>query len=340
MIAMLKKLPIILLLVFVSISNSFSQRNVLIEQFTNSGCTPCAGNTPIVASYVNANSADVIMLAYHSSFPYQDSMYYENAVQNNQRVAYYNITGVPFSKVDGNYFSGNLVPTIANTISTRLQVAPKYYISFTNTSLNGNAVSATVTLTSLNQSNVADNLVVQVVVVEKNVLKSAYLASPGNNSETEYPWVVRRMLPDANGTSLINKALNGVDVVNVNWTATNFKNLAEMRLVAFVQNVTTKEVYQAEIINPNITTGLSTVKSESNFAIYPNPAKSDLTIELNNELNDAYVEIYNQIGNLVYKAKLNSNKEQINVDVFANGIYFVTLHNQMSKYSKRIVVAK
>lgn len=66
------------------------------------------------------------------------------------------------------------------------------------------------------------------------------------------------MLPDETGTVLLNTGLNETNEVSLTWTADNFKDLSQLRVVAFVQNTATKEVYQAEISAPEISTGLAT----------------------------------------------------------------------------------
>ena len=257
------------------LTTTFAQRKVLVEQFTNSGCPPCAGNTPVVAAYVNSNLNTVLMLAYHTSFPYFDSMYFVNSFQSNQRVAYYSVGGVPNSRVDGNYFAGNLVPTISTTIPARAAIAPRYAISFSPTNLSNNTVTINATFQSIDAMNQNESLTAMIVVAENNVLKSSYVCCAGANSETEYPWVVRRMLPDENGTPLINKQLNGIDLVNLNWTANNFKDLSEMRIVAFVQNTVAKEVYQAEISTPVIPTAVNEINNNEStmFNVFPTIAQ-------------------------------------------------------------------
>lgn len=321
---------------------SMAQRKVLVEQFTNSGCPPCAGNTPVVAAYVNSNPSQVLMLAYHTSFPYNDSMYYENALQSNERVSYYNVPSVPNSYVDGNYFSGNLVPTLSGTITTRAADAPRYSINFMNSSLSGSTLTAQVVFQSVDANNQGESLVAMIVATEKDVLKSSYLASPGNNSETVYPWVVRRMLPDENGTTLVNNSLNGVDSVNVSWSVNNFKDLNELRVIAFVQNVLTKEVYQAEISTPQIFTGIfsSPKVDEELFTLFSSAANDFISVHLNKLSNNSTIKVFDQLGQPVYSASVNSFDFQIKTSGYSNGIYFVQLQDGSLTQTKKFSVTR
>lgn len=318
-----------------------AQRKVLVEQFTNSGCPNCAGNTPVVADYVNDNPDEVLMISYHVPFPYNDSMYHENSYQSDQRVDYYNVFSVPASRVDGNYFSGNLVPVMAATITARAAIAPRYNISFNSSQLSANTVSVNISFTSIDAGNTGQPLNAMVVVTEKNVLKSSYAASPGNNSETAYPWVVRRMLPDENGTVLLNTGLNETNEVFLTWTADNFKDLSQLRVVAFVQNTATKEIYQAEISTPEISTGLTgtTKESDALFDLIPNITTDNFTIRMYNSNDFSRVSIFDVNGRIRFEANIESTSLTIDAGSMPAGIYIVQVSNSIATASKRLIVS-
>jgi thiol-disulfide isomerase/thioredoxin len=324
-------------------TNTVAQnRVVLIEQFTNSGCGSCAAYTPTVYNYLNNNPADVVGVSYHASFPYNDSMHYENPTDANARINFYNIGGVPHSVVDGNYFDNStnvLNPTIATTINTRKAIAPAYEITNPTLTLVGNQLSGTFAFKSLNTSTA--NLVAHVVVIEKDVLKSSYAASPGNNSETHYPYVMRKMFPTANGTILSNTTINGTDSINLNWTLAHIKNNAQLRVVAFVQNTTTKEVQEAQMFEiPTTTTALkSTLATLTNATLYPNPASNTVAITLANATFINTITITNELGEIVYNQVVNATTAVINTNInLANGLYFVTIANDATHITKKLTI--
>lgn len=111
-------------------SLSFAQqRIVLLEQFTNSGCPPCASSTPTVLNYVDTSPNDVVAIAYHTSFPYNDSMYFENPVQSNTRTSLYGVSGVPHTVIDGNYYSNGspaFISVMSSTINARKAMPAQY----------------------------------------------------------------------------------------------------------------------------------------------------------------------------------------------------------------------
>jgi hypothetical protein len=305
------------LLLLVAIISSIAQnRVVLIEQFTNSGCSICATHSPAVFNYVDNNSADVVAIAYHTAFPYNDSMYHENS-------------------------SSVFVPQIATTINTRKTEAPLYSIVALNTGFNNGVLDGEFVFTSNTSSNTTDSLVAHIVVVEKNVLKSAYVASPGNNAETEYGYVMRKMLPNQNGTLLLHKAINESDTVSFSAILSNIKNLNELRIVAFVQNVTTKEVYSAFLFNPQITNIKEERKLDNTFKIYPNPLAKTFTVSATDGETFKSINIVNLQGAVVYRYTSSTESSFTSLDIeISAGMYFIEITNDAQRFVQRIVISK
>lgn len=333
--------------ILLSVLSVAQNRVVLIEQFTNAGCPPCAASSPGVFNYVDMNSADVVAIAYHTSFPYNDSMYFENPTESNSRVAYYGVPGVPYSIVDGNYYensSSAFIPVMASTVNTRKAAAPQYSIEALSLTLSGDQLLGSFQYTSLDMSNTSENLLAHIVVIEKNVLKNAYASSPGANSESQYGYVMRKMIPDAAGTILMNKTLNSKDTVSIDLTLSNIKNNNELRLVAFVQNSATKEVYQSQLYTPQIIP-LSVPQQTLTLLdciIYPNPAVNNISVSFNKKQFIKSISIYNQLGELVHYDLLNTStnliiKEELNL---LPGIYFVKISKNENDLFQKIIINK
>lgn len=345
---MLKKsLSAFAIICAVSSYTNAQERIVLIEQFTNSGCPPCAAVTPPVFSFTNNNLDKVVAIAYHTNFPYKDSMHLENASENNQRVEYYSVAQVPYTVMDGNVFSGTSATFNSNTltrVNNRLAVNARYVISADSLNLTNNNLRGTFKFTSANAANATENLVAHVVVIEKNVLKSAYTGSPGENAENEYGYVMRKLLPDVNGTNMINKTLNGSDEITINWTVTKVKVNEEVRVVAFIQNNVTKEIYQAKMFTPiNLAMGLTNhQKSNSNsLIVYPNPSAGNLTLAFDDAQMVESLTVINQIGETVYTQNIGIVTKEIQSDVVLhNGIYFLIVHTNNGTVSRKVIIVK
>lgn len=336
-----------LLLFFVNIIGFAQQRVVLIEQFTNSSCPPCASYSPLVYDHANNNSNICCAVAYHTSFPYSnDSMYWDNTAESDQRVSYYAVSGVPYSIVDGNVYDGPstvFTSGISSIVGNRAAVAPKYILQSTNFTLNGNLLSGSIKFTSADASNSGENLVAHIVVIEKNVLKSSYSASPGSNSETSYEYVMRKMLPDADGMVLVNTAINGSDSTLINWTLHKIKNIDELRVVAFVQNNTTKEVYQAQLFNPDKITSVKEEFFTNSFSVFPNPAKDEITISFGTITSIRFIRLYNSLGQVVHSESVNSRAPHIRlITELPSGMYFIEVEGNDFRFKelKKMVIIR
>ena len=341
---MKKRLIIYLLFAFCGVSAN-AQRVVLIEQFTNSGCPICATHNPAVNNFVAANGGQVVSISYHTSFPYSDSMYFENPIESNERVAFYNVVGVPYSIVDGNYYrnpSSVFGPVISTTITNRLNDAPDYLITsiYNEIDVSANKIDAELVFTSLNANNINDSLQAMIVVIENTVLKSSYAGSPGANTETEYKYVMRKMIPGSAGTTLLNKNLSGTDTISFDWTFQNIKNINEVKVIAFVQNVNTQEVYQAASFTPTILTSVNTPADFFSVNCFPNPATKILLIHTSGTRNEGQFILTNMIGQTIWTGKFNSADKLVHIDVsqFPKGSYVLTVFDGMNtKHSKVIL---
>jgi hypothetical protein len=335
-------------IILTSATTSFSQtRVVLIEQFSNSSCPPCGAVSPSVYAFANNNQPDVAVIAYHTLFPYNnDSMYFENPTEATQRVNYYSVAGVPNSVLDGNVYNGSTNPFVTNIstlVGNRLNVAPRYDVIASNLVLNGNQLSGVVKFTSLNTLNVSENLIAHVVVVEKNVLKSSYAASPGANSETEYGYVMRKMVPNASGTSLVNTSLNGSDSIPINWTLNHIKNKAELRVVAFVQNASTKEVHQARLFAVSqAPVGLmEDVTSLRSALIYPNPSTGEFSISFKTQENLKSLMIFDPLGKVVFSENLGfTTYRTIRGINLGPGAYYVKIETSAGSEIQKLLITE
>lgn len=74
-------------------------------------------------------------------------------------------------------------------------------------------------------------------------------------------------------------------------------------------------------------------------SLSPNPTRNkSFAIKLNNLTGESYITIYNIIGVLVKKFKMNSDYTRVNLSEFSKGIYLVNIANNKKKLVKKIVV--
>ncbi|MCF8363107.1 MAG: T9SS type A sorting domain-containing protein, partial [Prolixibacteraceae bacterium] len=90
------------------------------------------------------------------------------------------------------------------------------------------------------------------------------------------------------------------------------------------------------VLNP---TDVSTFKTDNpGFKIYPNPTTGKVTISLNG-MKKAEINIFNLYGQLVFKEKINSPKEQLfDLSNQASGLYFVHLNSSNGNQIKKLTI--
>jgi len=239
---------------FLISKQAFTQRIAVLETFTNASCTACATWEPSFNDIIDTLSVPTIRIAYHTALPGLDSMHLENPAEVNDRAARYDLGGTPWTYINGNvvYGTGVLVnfwtPAIIDTMHT--SDIPKYKISFENALYKNRFHKGKVVFTSAFDFNATDTLQAYVILIEKDVLKSSYLATPGYNSETHYEYVMRKMMHGSAGVILTHSAIMGSDTISYSYDTWNIKDTANTSIIAFVQNKNTNEIYQAAQIDP------------------------------------------------------------------------------------------
>ncbi len=216
------------------------ERTMLSEHFTNASCPPCAAQNPGFDALMNVNIARVAPIKYHTAWPGFDPMYQDNSADASARTSYYSIGGVPRVVLDGGQFTGapaSVTQTIVNTI-TNISSPVIIVVDETKT---GNTINVEASIEALLPIN-SNDLRVHVVAVEKEI---NYSSAPGSNGEKDFPYVMRKMLPSSNGTTIPPMAANTTETVNVSYTLPNFVDVNEMRTIVFVQDQSTGYVYQS-----------------------------------------------------------------------------------------------
>jgi hypothetical protein len=89
-------------------------------------------------------------------------------------------------------------------------------------------------------------------------------------------------------------------------------------------------------------TGINDFAADTDFEIYPNPARENITIRLNNEnAQTLTIEIMNLLGGLVINPVTTNKREQyLNLDHLAEGCYLVKISNGISKSVKKVIINK
>lgn len=232
-----------------------SQRFVLAEEFTQASCGPCAAQNPGFNALLNANSTKIIGLKYQVWWPGYDPMYEHNEPDVDARVAYYGVSGVPRGWVDGVIITGGSYSGAVNgltqtEINTQYAVPSPFDIDLTYT-FNNDYSEMQVDVDILCTQAVSGNLRLHTVLMEEEI---NFTSPPGSNGEKDFYGVMKKMLPNANGTTLATSWTPGMTqsysfTVDVPWYT---YNLNELAVVCFIQNNSTKQIHQTKFVPNNL----------------------------------------------------------------------------------------
>lgn len=98
----MKKLSILaFVLLCAAVVSAQHQRRVLIEEFTNASCPPCAAYNPAFNATIAANIQYLTPIKYQTNWPGVDPMNAQTQSDVSPRVDYYSVNGVPYGNQNG-----------------------------------------------------------------------------------------------------------------------------------------------------------------------------------------------------------------------------------------------
>ncbi|MCK4546728.1 MAG: T9SS type A sorting domain-containing protein [Candidatus Eisenbacteria sp.] len=186
------------IMLFCSLPVDAADRSVVMEHFTNAGCGPCYTHDPWIKEFV-ASHEDLVVVSYHVSWPWSgDPFYQANITENNGRKNFYNVTGVPHIR-----FNGNREPVYPYTVSSlealyaslNLTSPAVINLSGTYTPARGSRDGSGTLIVEViaEQSFAGDDKRIVLALCENGIHYSA------PNGIQDHYWVMRDMIPDHNG---------------------------------------------------------------------------------------------------------------------------------------------
>jgi len=256
---MFKKLVhfIVLLLITAGVFGQ-APRLVLFEEFTGENCGPCAETNPYVQQLVDANPNTVLWVRYQCNIPSAGTLYYQDQTDVDPRMTYYGVNFAPWGEQDGLIWDSTLLSgnsyqpyswaTTPSYLSTEAAITSPFTISVTHT-FNASADSffATVTVTGAENYVVSKtgDLKLRVAMIEN----LNFTIPPGDNGETQFPDAVRKMYPNATGTTMPDSSANQqVQTFTFSGPVPSYVyDKTQVRIVAFIQDDNTQKVQQAGV---------------------------------------------------------------------------------------------
>jgi len=321
-------------------------RYTLIEGFTSCSAPPCGVgdlNLQNVLTQNDAQGGKYTLIKYQMNWPGTGDPYYtlEGAARRN----FYDVTIIPWLHVDGSgedeiLFTNNQLVDYQSILSC-VEVKGSF-------SVEDKTVNAIIHITPTVDINESNDLRLFIAIVEKETHGNT--CSSGQNTFVQ---VMKKFMPDTDGIELGNLTENQAIIKEQTWefkgdyfmpypgyiinhdiehSVENFDNL---EVVAWVQNIATKEVYNS----CTATKGTSNISTNNLVAVelFPNPVTDELYISNTQQVKN--ITIVNMTGQTVIEALGTGDKTMvISTQYLPSGIFFVTLkNNEGVQITKKLV---
>ncbi|MDD4847390.1 MAG: T9SS type A sorting domain-containing protein [Bacteroidales bacterium] len=247
---------------------------VLFELFTGVNCPYCPANANGVAQML-AEELPIAPVAYHTN-AFSTAPYY--TAETNARASWYSITSYPTTKSDGvltqsggGGASQNSYPQLLPLLNQRIGIPSPFTINLTFNQLSGDNYQVNCTVNQVGE-NSSNNLKIMIVVTQSNIAQSWQGMSTLN-------CVCRDMIPTQNGTAYSGGTQTVTETFELLWPK------EDCHLIAWVQDFSTKEVFQAvrmTMNTPNFEYDLS-IKNVENVPIKNCSGKMNPFLTVKNE---------------------------------------------------------
>jgi len=321
---------------------------ILLEIGTGTWCQYCPGAAMAADDFI-AGGYNIAVIENHNGDPYANT--YSNARNN-----YYGITGYPTAVFDGllKYVGGSnttsVFPGYLPLFQQRVNIMTPFGLSIYGEDVGQGNFNISVYLDQY-ANMIYQNLVLHFVLTESEIMVNW-------QGQNHLNFVTRLMAPDENGTPL---NLNGrtEHIIPLNFNLNTSWNGAHCELVAFIQDLDTKEVIQAnkvmlvDLEPPPVSNNDNTLATPVNIlkVNYPNPFSGITNIEYSIK-NDSpvIVEVYNVKGQVIKTLINKSQKAGSHTviwdgtndygDKVSAGVYFYKINAGKYTSSRKMIMMK
>ncbi len=306
-----------------------NKQKVMVEIGTATWCSTCPG-AAMGANELISNGHNVAIVENHSADSYA---FPASEARNN----YYIVTGLPTAifdgktRVVGGHNATSMYYVYFPIYNTQYSIKTAFGITISGTHI-GNNYNMNMAIYKLAQT-LANNLVLHVAVTQSNILENW-------QGQTHLEFVSRLMAPDENGTLLNFGSQTTLYIpvsfnLNPAWGGSISNH--DFEVVAWIQDVETKEVYNAQKMDLNLIPIDIHEITSNNIFIYPNPASNFIKIK---NVENASIKVFNVLGAMVLEKENISDEFILDVSNFAEGSYFIKILHNKQVFTKRISLIK
>jgi hypothetical protein len=223
---------------------SAASKVVIVEDFANVSCNPCVISNKILESLteITYGRSKLVAVKFPTNFPAPNDLFYLAAKEIcDARISYYNVFFAPTTVIDGIL---KPISTDSNSVKTavdsRLSITPRFNINIGDNLEGDYSVNVDIKFIDTTSINLSD-LVIHTVLTETDI---EFEQAPGSNGETKFYDVTRLMLPTKEGTPIRQLIDQGEIIFTFEDALLSSWNLEKLNFVVYIQNKTTKEIFQ------------------------------------------------------------------------------------------------
>ena len=332
------------ILTIISSASIAQQRNSLLEVFSSSTCGPCRpGNEAMKAVLPSIDNYTIVK--YQQNFPGSGDPYY--TAESVARRNYYGINSIPRMEIDGQWDQNaasftkqvfdafNVMPTNLEFKFNVFTYDPASKQVVVDVDIIPSATDATATLRYM------------LAIVEKETTGNV-----ASNGETKFEHIFMTFMPsNGSGVMLSGGLTNGVAINKVetfNMSTTFIEEITDLRAVVWVEDMATKKIINSDWMDLRdvVFTGVEEEENFNNISVYPNPFRTQATIEFDlEESSNIAVNVYDITGKLVSQFE-NRNysvgNHQLIIDgsKLLGGLYYVNILTDSNVITRKLVLDK
>ncbi|WP_422362249.1 Ig-like domain-containing protein [Reichenbachiella sp.] len=346
-------------------------KNVMIEQFVSA--SDDEGGEEVNDATVALKSAiddiippasetnrDEVILAYHSDFGFDDPFNLVNPTGPSARSIYYNVdqvTSILDGQLGGNSSSaksGDLTWSETDLSLSSLK-DPGFEIIITpDPTAGSHEVKGSVEFVANQDYAIGTELRAYVVILEDTVVQTV-------GGIDGFGHVMRKLLPSGSGeyVKLTEELTAGESLpfgdnteMSVAWNLANIADDSNLTAIVFIQNSTTREIYQSVKVQKNTSvvatkaggtiTDVADLTEVKDFNMYPNPTDHEVFIIFDQVIQeDMQWRIFDQTGRVFGQGEIHAGKEgfSLQTDRFPSGLYYMSIQGEKKEFDfKKLMI--
>ena len=304
-------------------------RTVIVEHFTNTDCSICAGKNPTFFATLRS-FPEVIHIAYHPDQPHPTCLLsHENRSENVARTQFYGVYGgTPRAVIQGVVIATK-TPTIDSLdIDTMLRKYSPLDLRLKMIKVNSDSIEVRATILTTGLVNYPK------LSILINVTEDTIFYTGGNGEHLHFDVFHKQLLPGSGlritpsstiGDSLVISSGFRISQVDSIW------NPSRINIIGMIQDSATKFIVQAAKQTKidtiaAVATGIESIQATEDFSFHPNPASDEITFS--NSV-PKHLVIYDLTGKIIVEENIVT--DHLSISGIASGLYYVACINEQAK---------